>query len=82
MEIKRIGVLQDFTGQGLGARVTRALEQQGREAGRVGAQLAVRYDQKRLVDFYAALGYELADDVQLTTVNPHSPPPIGMRKRF
>lgn len=82
MEIKRIGVTQPFTGQGLGARVTEALEMQGRAAGVAGAQLAVRYDQSRLVDFYAALGYDLADDVQLTTVNPNTPPPIGMRKWF
>ena len=54
----------------------------GREAGAEGAQLAVRHDQVRLVDFYAGLGYVLADDVELTTPNPRSPPPIGMRKDF
>jgi hypothetical protein len=50
--------------------------------GAEGAQLAVRHDQVRLVDFYAGLGYVLADDVELTTPNPRSPPPIGMRKDF
>ncbi len=82
MEIKRIGVTPEYTGLGLGARVTEALEDQGRTAGCVGAQLAVRFDQTRLVDFYTTLGYGLAGDVQLTTVNPHTPPPIGMRKWF
>lgn len=82
MEIKRIGVLQAYTGQGLGDRIMQVLETQGDEAGCVGAQLAIRYDQPRLVAFYAALGYELADDVELTTVNHQAPPPIGMRKRF
>ena len=82
MEIKRIGVLAGYRGRGLGERITRALEDMGRKQGAEGAQLAVRHDQVRLVDFYAALGYELADDVVLTTPNPRSPPPIGMRKPF
>lgn len=82
MEVKRIGVLPAQTGKGLGAVVLHALEAQGREAGMAGAQLAVRFDQPRLVDYYAALGYQLAEDVALTTVNPRAPPPVGMRKWF
>lgn len=82
MEVKRIGVLPSHTGQGLGAVILAALEQQGRETGAEGAQLAIRADQPRLVDFYAALGYLPADDVDLTTNNPLSPPPFGMRKIF
>lgn len=82
MEVKRIGVLRDYRKRGLGALVLNELEAMGREQGAVGAQLAVRHDQGRLVDFYAGLGYELADDVVLTTPNPRSPPPIGMRKFF
>ena len=82
MEVKRIGVLPAHTGHGLGAMILEALETQGREAGVAGAQLAVRFDQPRLVDYYAALGYRLAEDVALTTVNPRAPPPTGMRKWF
>jgi len=82
MEVKRIGVLADYRKRGFGARILAALEDMGRERGAEGAQLAVRHDQVRLVDFYAGLGYALADDVELTTPNPRSPPPIGMRKRF
>ena len=82
MEVKRIGVLEAYRGQGFGDVILKALEQAGREAGAEGAQLAVRHDQVRLVDFYAGLGYVLADDVELTTLNPRSPPPIGMRKDF
>jgi len=82
MEVKRIGVLPAFQKQGLGAVILGALEAQGREAGAEGAQLAVRADQLRLVDFYAALGYLPADDVELTTHNPRSLPPFGMRKLF
>ena len=82
MEVKRIGVLESYRKRGYGELILKTLEEQGREAGAEGAQLAVRHDQVRLVDFYAGLGYVLADDVELTTPNPRSPPPIGMRKRF
>lgn len=82
MEVKRIGVLEPYRGQGFGEVILKALEAAGREAGAEGAQLAVRHDQVRLVDFYAGLGYVLSDDVELTTPNPRSPPPIGMRKDF
>jgi GNAT superfamily N-acetyltransferase len=82
MEVKRIGVLPAFTGQGLGAQILQALEEMGREEGKAGAQLAIRADQPRLIDFYARLGYALAGDVELTTHNPLSPPPTGMRKWF
>lgn len=82
MEVKRIGVLPAFTGRGHGARILEALEQMGREQAMEGAQLAIRADQPRLIDFYARLGYVLAGDVELTTHNPLSPPPTGMRKWF
>ncbi len=82
MEVKRIGVVEAYRKRGLGEVILKALEQAGCDAGAEGAQLAVRHDQVRLVDFYAGLGYVLADDVELTTPNPRSPPPIGMRKDF
>ncbi len=82
MEVKRIGLMPVATGQGGGAAICHRLEEMGQALGAVGAQLAVRADQPRLLDIWAALGYQLADDVELTTPNPNSPPPIGMRKWF
>ena len=82
MEVKRIGVLPEYQKQGFGAVILEALEAQGRETGSEGSQLAVRADQPRLVEFYAGFGYSPADDVELTTHNPLSPPPFGMRKLF
>jgi GNAT superfamily N-acetyltransferase len=82
MEVKRIGVLPAYQKHGLGAVILEALEAHGRETGAEGAQLAVRADQSRLVEFYAGFGYSPADDVELTTHNPLSPPPFGMRKLF
>jgi hypothetical protein len=45
-------------------------------------RVGVRADQPRLVHFWSSLGYALAGDVQLHTVNPLTPPPTTMRKRF
>jgi GNAT superfamily N-acetyltransferase len=78
MEVKRSGVLPAFAGQGLGALILQALEEMGREEAKAGAQLAIR----RLIDFYARLGYVLARDVELTTHKPPLAPPTGMRKWF
>ena len=82
MEVKRIGLLPDYTGADIGAQILHVLEKLDRYRGAMGAQLAVRADQPRLVDTYLACGYSLADDVNLTTNNPLAPPPIGMRKWF
>ncbi len=82
MEVKRIGLLKSYRGLNGGEVICRRLEMMGQGLGAVGAQLAVREDQPRLVRVYTALGYQLADDVDLTTHNPLVPPPIGMRKWF
>jgi GNAT superfamily N-acetyltransferase len=82
IEIKRIGVLPALQKQGLGAVILRELERIGHEARAKGAQLAIRADQPRLIVFCQALDYLPADDVELTTPNPLSPPPYGMRKIF
>lgn len=82
MEVKRIGVLPAFTGRGFGSVILDALHAHGRERGVLGSQLAVRYDQTRLVSYYADFGYVPAVDVTLTTINHHTPPPLGMRKKF
>lgn len=79
-EIKRVGVMRELRKLGLGAPLVAALEDGARSAGAVGIQLGVREDQPRLVQFWEALGYVVADDVQLHTVNPLTPPPVTMRK--
>jgi GNAT superfamily N-acetyltransferase len=82
VEIKRVGVLKTHRKLGLGAPLVEALENEAQARGYAGAQLGVRHDQSRLVAFWAKLGYALADDVKLHTVNPLTPPPTFMRKRF
>lgn len=80
VEIKRVGVLRDLRKLGLGAPLVAALEGAARGRGYAGVQLGVREDQPRLLRFWKALGYAIADDVQLHTVNPLTPPPFTMRK--
>lgn len=79
-EIKRVGVMRELRKLGLGAPLVTALEDGARAGGAAGVQLGVREDQPRLVQFWEALGYVVADDVQLHTVNPLTPPPVTMRK--
>lgn len=82
IEIKRIGVIEAWRKRGIGVRILAELESAGREIGAEGAHLAVRHDQPRLLAVYEMAGYVVADDVEITTPNPRSPPPVGMRKRF
>jgi len=82
VEIKRVGILKTWRGHGLGALLATALEAEAMRRGYPGAQLGVRIDQPRLIAFWSALGYTLADDVKLHTANPLTPPPTTMRKRF
>jgi GNAT superfamily N-acetyltransferase len=82
VEIKRVGVLKSHRKLGLGAPLVVFLEAEAQRRGYPGAQLGVRADQPRLVAFWASLGYIPTDDVQMHTVNPLTPPPTTMRKRF
>jgi GNAT superfamily N-acetyltransferase len=82
VEIKRVGLLKGRRKLGLAAPLVAMLEGEARARGYAGAQIGVRHDQPRLVAFWASLGYEVADDVELHTVNPLTPQPVTMRKRF
>lgn len=82
VEIKRVGVLATHRKCGLGAPIVGRLEEEAKAGGYAGAQLGVRHDQPRPVAFWSSLGYAPADDVTLHTVNPLTPTPTFMRKRF
>jgi len=82
VEIKRVGVLKSHRKFGLGPLLVQALEDDARARGYAGGQLGVRADQPRLIDFWRSLGYSLASNVAMHTVNPLAPPPTTMRKRF
>jgi predicted N-acetyltransferase YhbS len=80
VELKRIGILKAYRKMGLGGPLVLELEAEARRRGYPGAQIGVRHDQPGLVSFWSSLGYRQADDVQLHTVNPLTPPPVTMRK--
>lgn len=82
VEIKRVGILKSHRKQGLGPALVGALEDAARRRSFAGVQIGVRHDQPRLIAFWQSLGYQLADDVTLHTVNPLTPAPTFMRKRF
>ncbi|OYX51145.1 MAG: hypothetical protein B7Y90_02345 [Alphaproteobacteria bacterium 32-64-14] len=81
-EIKRVGVLKELRKLGLGAPLIAMLETEVRSRGSAGVQIGVREDQPRLTRFWEGLGYGIATDVKLHTVNPLTPPPVTLRKWF
>jgi GNAT superfamily N-acetyltransferase len=82
IELKRVGVVREYRGGVLGARIVETLETMARERGYRGAQIGVRADQPRLLAFWKELGYADADDVTLSNPNPLTPTPFFMRKLF
>jgi ribosomal protein S18 acetylase RimI-like enzyme len=82
VEIKRVGILKSHRKQGLGPALVAALEVAARQRNFAGVQIGVRHDQPRLIAFWSSLGYRLADNVTLHTVNPLTPTPTFLRKRF
>jgi GNAT superfamily N-acetyltransferase len=82
VEFKRIGVLRERRGEGLGGLIPDRLEAEARTRGYAGVQLGVRDDQPRLTRWWEARGFTIASDVQLHTVNPLTPPPVCLRKWF
>ncbi len=81
-EIKRVGVLKTHRKQGLAAPLIATLEGEIARRSAAGVQIGVRHDQPRLVAFWEGIGYRLADDVKLHTVNPLTPTPTFLRKWF
>lgn len=82
VEIKRVGLLKPYRKLGLGGSLVHALENEAKRRRFAGAQIGVRHDQPRLTAFWASLGYFQAADVRMHTINPLTPPPTTMRKRF
>jgi GNAT superfamily N-acetyltransferase len=81
-EIKRMGLLREVRGLGLGARLAAAVEDAARAAGVRRLQLGVRRDQPRLVAFWAKLGFEADASVALSSHNPLTEPPVTMSRRL
>lgn len=79
-ETLRMGVLPQFRGQGLSQHLLEAVIHRALAAGISELRLAVRSEQSRLLDLYAAYGFESAPELEYAHGNPAEPPPHVMRR--
>lgn len=79
-EVSRMGVLSTFRGERLSQHLMEALIHRALASDVTELRLAFRTDEMRLVDVYAALGFEIAAELDYTRVNPLAPPSIVMRR--
>lgn len=79
-EIIRMGVLPAFRGERLSQHLLEAVIHRALASGVNELRLAVRLDQSRLLDLYAAFGFELAPELEYTHANPLEPAPMVMRR--
>lgn len=79
-EIMRMGVLPAFRGERLSQHLLEAVIHRALASDINELRLAVRADQSRLLDLYAAFGFELAPELEYTHANPLEPAPMVMRR--
>jgi ribosomal protein S18 acetylase RimI-like enzyme len=78
-EICRMGVLPGYRGSNLSQHLLEAVIHHGLAAGVQEVRLAVRADQPKLIDFYTAYEFELAENSNTPTPI-HSNRPLVMRR--
>ncbi|HEX8883600.1 MAG TPA: GNAT family N-acetyltransferase, partial [Noviherbaspirillum sp.] len=81
-EILRMGVLPGFRGHNLSQHLLEAVVHHAQSCGVDELRLAVRSDQARLLDLYAAYGFELAPELEYGHANRVEPVPTVMRRRL
>jgi GNAT superfamily N-acetyltransferase len=81
-ETLRMGVLPQYSGEGLSQHLLEAVVHRALAAGVGELRLAVRSDQGRLLDLYAAYGFDLAPELEYAHANPVEPRPTVMRRRL
>jgi len=79
-EICRMGVLPRYRGSNLSQHLLEAVIHHGLSSGIEEVRLAVRADQPKLIDFYAAFEFELAEELEYSHANPMEAPPLVMRR--
>jgi GNAT superfamily N-acetyltransferase len=79
-EVKRMGVLPQWRGHQLSQHLVEAVVHHALACGIGELRLAVRSDQPKLIDFYAAFGFELAEELEYLGANPAEPEPFVMRR--
>jgi predicted N-acetyltransferase YhbS len=81
-ELRRMGLLAEQRGANLSQHLLEAVIHQAFENGAAELRLAVRSDQLKLLDFYAAFGFSLAEELDYPSANPDEPAPLVMRRRL
>lgn len=79
-EVARMGVLPGHRGQHLSQHLLEAVIHHALAAGIEEVRLAVRSDQPKLIDFYTAFEFELAEELEYSHANPLEPAPVVMRR--
>ncbi|MRW93154.1 GNAT family N-acetyltransferase [Duganella sp. FT80W] len=79
-EVCRMGVLPEHRGTNLSQHLLEAVIHHGLAAGVQEVRLAVRADQPKLIDFYTAYEFELAEALEYSHANPLEPAPFVMRR--
>ncbi|KQV79849.1 GNAT family acetyltransferase [Massilia sp. Root351] len=79
-EILRMGVLPAWRGKNISQHLLEAVIHHGLETGVEELRMAVRADQPKLIDFYTAFEFELAEELEYTHANPLEPAPFVMRR--
>lgn len=79
-EIMRMGVLPAYRGQNLSQHLLEAVIHHAQACNVNELRLAVRADQDKLIDFYAAFGFELTPEIEYSHANQDELPPYVMCK--
>lgn len=79
-EMARLGVLPAHRRQGHSQTLCEAVAAKAHAAGARELRIGIRRDQPRLLEFYAAQGFALADDFKYSHPNPLVEPPWLMRR--
>jgi len=77
-EIMRMGILPQYRGEHLSQHLLEAVIHRALTADVIELRLAVRADQSRLLDLYAAYGFEIAPELEYTHANPAESLPTMM----
>ena len=80
LEIVRMGVLPDHRENNLSQHLLEAVIHHALASEIAELRLAVRADQARLLDFYAAFDFEVAPELEYSHSNPMEPAPVVMRR--
>lgn len=79
-EIRRMGLLPAQRGNNLSQHLLEAVIHHALESGTAELRLAVRSDQPKLAGYYAAFGFEAAEELDYAGANPAEPAPCIMRR--